>query len=38
MEPVLLTSLWLPILLSAIVVFVASAMAWMVLPRFRGNG
>ncbi len=35
MEMVGLASLWLPILLAAIVVFVASSIAWMVLPHHR---
>ena len=30
-----LTDLWLPILVSAVVVFVASALAWMVLPHHK---
>lgn len=37
MEPVLITSLWLPILLSAVLVFIASALAWMVLPHHRSD-
>ena len=32
-----LMSLWLPILVSAVVVFVASAIAWMVLPHHKGD-
>ncbi len=32
-----LTQLWLPILLSAIVVFIASALAWTVLPHHRAD-
>ncbi len=35
MEPVYVTALLLPILLSAVVVFIASAIAWMVLPHHR---
>lgn len=37
MEPVFLTSLWLPILLAAVFVFFASALAWMVLPHHRSD-
>lgn len=32
-----LTALWLPILLSAIVVFATSAMVWMVMPHHRND-
>ena len=32
-----LTALWLPILLSAVVVFVVSAMVWMVMPHHRND-
>ena len=32
-----LTALWLPVLLSAIVVFVVSAMVWMVMPHHRND-
>jgi hypothetical protein len=35
MPEVALTQLWLPILLSAVIVFVASAIAWMLLPHHR---
>jgi hypothetical protein len=34
---VLLTELWLPIVVSAILVFIASALAWMVMPHHRGD-
>jgi hypothetical protein len=34
---VALSSLWLPILLSALVVFVASALVWMALPHHRSD-
>ncbi len=37
MEPILLSSLWLPIVISAVVVFFASAIAWMVLPHHRSD-
>ena len=37
MEMVPLSSLWLPIVGSALVVFVASAIAWMVLPHHRSD-
>lgn len=37
MEPVLLSSLWLPIVISAVVVFFASAIAWMALPHHRSD-
>jgi hypothetical protein len=36
-EQVSLVSLWLPILLSAVIVFVAASVAWMVLPHHRGD-
>lgn len=32
-----ITSLWLPILLSAVFVFVAAALAWMVLPHHKNE-
>lgn len=32
-----ITSLWLPILLSAVLVFVAAALAWMVLPHHKNE-
>lgn len=35
MEVVLLSSLWLPIVIAAVIVFLASFMAWMVLPHHR---
>ena len=34
---VTITALWLPILLSAIVVFAVSAMAWMVMPHHKND-
>lgn len=34
---VALSSLWLPVLLSAVVVFVASALVWMALPHHRSD-
>lgn len=37
MEPVQLSSLWLPILLAAVIVFFASFLAWMVLPHHRSD-
>ncbi|MCB1055455.1 MAG: hypothetical protein KDD11_08065 [Acidobacteria bacterium] len=37
MEPVLLASLWQPIVLSAILVFIASSIVWMVLPHHRSD-
>ncbi len=37
MEPVLLSSLWLPILIASVIVFVASFLAWMVLPHHRSD-
>jgi hypothetical protein len=36
-EMVSLTSLWLPILLSAVAVFIASSIIHMVLPYHRGD-
>lgn len=35
MEPVTLTELWMPILLSTVAVFILSFMMWMVLPHHR---
>ncbi len=35
MEPLL--DLWLPIVVSAVIVFVASFLAWMVLPHHKGD-
>ena len=37
MEQISLVSLWLPILASAAVVFVAAAIAWTVLPHHRSD-
>ena len=37
MEPVLLTSLWQPIVVSAVLVFIASSIVWMVLPHHRSD-
>ncbi|MGD8867723.1 MAG: hypothetical protein PVI01_08830 [Gemmatimonadales bacterium] len=37
MEQVSLISLWLPILLSAVIVFFAAFVAWMVLPHHRSD-
>lgn len=37
MEPVLLASLWQPILLAAVLVFIASSIVWMVLPHHRSD-
>ncbi|NIN73346.1 MAG: hypothetical protein GTO46_15765 [Gemmatimonadetes bacterium] len=37
MEQVSLASLWLPILLSAVIVFVAAFIAWTVLPHHRSD-
>ncbi len=37
MEQVSLVSLWLPILLSAVIVFVAAFIAWTVLPHHRSD-
>jgi hypothetical protein len=37
MEEVSLFSLWLPILLSAVVVFIAAFLAWKVLPHHRSD-
>lgn len=37
MEQVSLISLWLPILLSALIVFFAAFVAWMVLPHHRSD-
>lgn len=37
MEPVLLSSLWLPIVVAAVIVFIASWAAWMVLPHHRSD-
>jgi hypothetical protein len=37
MEMVALSALWLPILVSAIIVFIASFVAWMVLPHHRSD-
>ena len=37
MEPVLLSSLWLPIVVAAVAVFFASYLAWMVLPHHRSD-
>ena len=37
MEHVSLASLWLPILLSAVIVFVAAFVAWTVLPHHRSD-
>lgn len=35
MESVMLSSLWLPIVVASVIVFFASALAWMVLPHHR---
>jgi hypothetical protein len=32
-----MTDLWLPILLSSVAVFIASALAWMVMPHHKGE-
>jgi hypothetical protein len=37
MEHVSLASLWLPILLSAVIVFLAASIAWTVLPHHRSD-
>lgn len=37
MEQVALFSLWLPILVSAVVVFIAASIAWTVLPHHRSD-
>lgn len=37
MEPVLLSALWLPILIATVLVFIASWLAWMVLPHHRSD-